>query len=75
MARFERFDDRKLDSLRARYRGDDLFRTWARPLCQLENQLGELNAVEVWSETEMLRQRLADANEHPDAEAEFFMAS
>lgn len=72
MERFERFDDRKLDSLRARYRGDDLFRTWARPLCQLENQLGELNAVEVWSETEMLRQRLADVNEHPDAEAEFF---
>ena len=26
----------------------------------------------VWSETEMLRQRLADVNEHPDAEAEFF---
>ena len=72
MERFKRFDDRKLDSLRARYRGDDLFRTWARPLCQLENQLGELNAVEVWSETEMLRQRLADVNEHPDAEAEFF---
>lgn len=72
MEHFERFDDRKLDSLRARYRGDDLFRTWARPLCQLENQLGELNAVEVWSETEMLRQRLADVNEHPDTEAEFF---
>ena len=71
MEPFKRFDDQKLDSLRARYRGDDLFRTWARPLCQLEDQLGELNAVEVWSETEMLRQRLADVNEHPDAEAEF----
>lgn len=71
MEHFERFDDQKLDSLRARYRGDDLFRTWARPLCQLENQLGELNAVEVWSETEMLRQRLADVKAHQDAEAEF----
>lgn len=71
MEHFERFDDQKLDSLRARYRGDDLFRTWARPLCQLENQLGELNAVEVWSETEMLRLRLADVKEHQDAEAEF----
>lgn len=71
MEHFERFDDQKLDSLRARYRGDDLFRTWAWLLCQLESKLGELNAVEVWSETEMLRQRLADANEHPDAEAEF----
>ena len=71
MEHFKRFDDQKLDSLRARYRGDDLFRTWARPLCVLEDQLGGLNAVEVWSETEMLRQRLADVNEHPDAEAEF----
>ena len=71
MEHFKRFDDQKLDSLRARYRGDDLFRTWARPLCQLENQLGELNAVEVWSETEMLRQRLADVKAHQDAEAEF----
>ncbi len=71
MENFERFDDQKCDSLRARYIGDDLFRTWARPLCQLENQLGELNAVEVWSETEMLRQRLADVKEHPDTEAEF----
>lgn len=71
MEPFKRFDDQKLDSLRVRYRGDDLFRTWARPLCQLEDQLGELNAVEVWSETEMLRQRLADVNDHPDAEAEF----
>lgn len=33
--------------------------------------MGELNAVEVWSETEMLRQRLADVKAHPDAEAEF----
>jgi|UniRef100_UPI0025DBA9E0 hypothetical protein len=71
MEHFKRFDDQKLDSLRARYRGDDLFRTWARPLCRLEEQLGELNAVEVWSETEMLRQRLADVKAHPDAEAEF----
>ena len=71
MEHFERFDDQKLDSLRARYRGDDLFRTWARPLCQLEDQLGELNAVEVWSETEMLRQRLGDVKTHQDAEAEF----
>ena len=70
MERFERFDDRKLDSLRARYRGDDLFRTWARPLCQLENQLGELNAVEVWSETEMLRQRLADIIENKEQDVD-----
>lgn len=72
MERFERFDDAKLDSLRARYLGDDLFRKWSPLLCRLENQYGGLNAVEVWSETEMLRQRLADANEHPDTEAEFF---
>ena len=71
MEHFKRFDDQKLDSLRARYRGDDLFRTWARPLCRLEEQLGELNAVEVWSETEMLRQRLGDVKTHQDAEAEF----
>lgn len=72
MERFERFDAAKLDSLRARYRGDDLFRKWTPLLCRLETQYGGLNAVEVWSETEMLRQRLADANEHPDTEAEFF---
>lgn len=33
--------------------------------------MGELNAVEVWSETEMLRQRLGDVKTHQDAEAEF----
>lgn len=66
-----RFDDQKLARLRARYLGDDLFRTWAWLLCRLESQCGELNAVEVWSETERLRQQLADIKEHRDTVAEF----
>lgn len=71
MKHFERFDDQKLDSLRARYRGDDLFRTWAWLLGRLERQRDGLNAVEVWSETERLRRQLADIKEHRDTEAEF----
>ena len=55
MEKFERFSEEKLTSLRARYRGDDLFRTWTWLLCLLEQQLNGLNAVEGWSETEMIR--------------------
>lgn len=50
MEKFERFSEERLTSLRARYRGDDLFRTWTWILCLLEQQLNGLNAVEVWSE-------------------------
>mgnify|MGYP006918145676 CR=1 FL=1 len=50
MEPFERFSEQKLEYLRRRYRGDDLFRTWTRLLCILEQQLHGLNAVEVWSE-------------------------
>ena len=60
MEPFERFSEQKLENLRRRYRGDDLFRTWTRLLCILEQQLHGLNAVEVWSETEMVRQRLSE---------------
>lgn len=68
---FERFSNEKLDSLRTRYRGEDLFRTWVPTLCQLETQLGELNAVEVWSETELIRQRLAAIKDYRDSEIPF----
>ena len=71
MERFERFSEQKLNSLRARYRGDDLFRTWTWILCLLEQQLNGLNAVEVWSETEMIRQKLSEIKEHRDNEVEF----
>lgn len=71
MERFERFSEEKLTSLRALYRGDDLFRTWTWILCLLEQQLNGLNAVEVWSETEMIRQKLSEIKEHRDNEVEF----
>ena len=71
MEKFERFSEEKLTSLRARYRGDDLFRTWTWLLCLLEQQLNGLNAVEVWSETEMIRQKLSAIKEHRDNEVEF----
>lgn len=64
MEKFERFSEERLTSLRARYRGDDLFRTWTWILCLLEQQLNGLNAVEVWSETEMIRQKLSAIKEH-----------
>lgn len=54
MEKFERFPEEKIVSLRGRYRGDDLFRTWTWLLCLLEQQLNGLNAVEIWSETEMI---------------------
>ena len=71
MEPFERFSDQKLENLRRRYRGDDLFRTWTRLLCILEQQLHGLNAVEVWSETEMVRQRLSEIKDHRDNDVEF----
>ena len=71
MEKFERFSEEKLTSLRALYRGDDLFRTWTWILCLLEQQLNGLNAVEVWSETEMIRQKLSEIKEHRDNEVEF----
>lgn len=71
MEKFERFSEEKLTSLRALYRGDDLFRTWTWLLCLLEQQLNGLNAVEVWSETEMIRQKLSAIKEHRDNEVEF----
>lgn len=71
MEKFERFSEEKLTSLRALYRGDDLFRTWTWLLCLLEQQLNGLNAVEVWSETEMIRQKLSEIKEHRDNEVEF----
>lgn len=71
MEKFERFSEEKLISLRALYRGDDLFRTWTWILCLLEQQLNGLNAVEVWSETEMIRQKLSEIKEHRDNEVEF----
>ena len=71
MEKFERFSEEKLTSLRALYRGDDLFRTWTWLLCLLEQQLNGLNAVEVWSETEMIRQKLSEIKAHRDNEVEF----
>ena len=71
MEPFERFSEQKLEYLRRRYRGDDLFRTWTRLLCILEQQLHGLNAVEVWSETEMVRQRLSEIKDHRDNDVEF----
>ena len=71
MEPFERFSEQKLENLRRRYRGDDLFRTWTRLLCILEQQLHGLNAVEVWSETEMVRQRLSEIKDHRDNDVEF----
>lgn len=71
MEKFERFSEERLTSLRARYRSDDLFRTWTWILCLLEQQLNGLNAVEVWSETEMIRQKLSAIKEHRDNEVEF----
>ncbi len=71
MEPFERFSEQKLEYLRRRYRGDDLFRTWTRLLCILEQQLHGLNAVEVWSETEMVRQRLLEIKNHRDNDVEF----
>lgn len=71
MEKFERFPEEKIASLRTRYRGDDLFRTWTWLLCLLEQQLNGLNAVEIWSETEMICQKLSEIKEHRDNEVEF----
>lgn len=71
MEKFERFPEEKIVSLRGRYRGDDLFRTWTWLLCLLEHQLNGLNAVEIWSETEMICQKLSEIKEHRDNEVEF----
>lgn len=71
MEAFQRFNIEKLDSLRARYRGDDLFRTWTRTLCMIEDKCDELNAVEIWNETEEIRLRLLDIKEHRSTEVEF----
>lgn len=71
MEKFERFPEEKNASLRARYRADDLFRTWTWLLCLLEQQLNGLNAVEIWSETEMICQKLSEIKEHRDNEVEF----
>ena len=71
MEKFERFPEEKNASLSARYRGDDLFRTWTWLLCLLEQQLNGLNAVEIWSETEMICQKLSEIKEHRDNEVEF----
>lgn len=71
MEPFEHFSDEKLENLRKRYRGDDLFRAWTGLLCNLERQLHGLNAVEVWSETEMIRQKLSEINEHRDNDVEY----
>lgn len=71
MEKFERFSEEKIVSLRGRYRGDDLFRTWTWLLCLLEQQLNGLNAVEIWSETEMICQKLSEIKEHRDNEVEF----
>ena len=66
MEKFERFPEEKNASLRARYRGDDLFRTWTWLLCLLEQQLNGLNAVEIWSETEMMAQVRKSVDCPPD---------
>ena len=71
MEKFERFPEEKIASLRARYRGDDMFRTWTWLLCLLKQQLNGLNAVEIWSETEMICQKLSEIKEHRDNEVEF----
>lgn len=71
MEKFERFPEEKIVSLRGRYRGDDLFRTWTWLLCLQEQQLNGLNAVEIWSETEMICQKLSEIKEHRDNEVEF----
>ena len=71
MEPFERFSDEKLENLRKRYRGDDLFRAWTRLLCNLEQQLHGLNAVEVWSETEMIRQKLSEIKDYRDNDVEY----
>lgn len=55
---FQRFTEEELYGWQKRYVGDDLFRTWARTLSAVEWQLGELSAVEVWSETEEIRRKL-----------------
>lgn len=68
---FQRFNREKLDSLRARYRGDDLFRTWTRALCIIEEKFDELNAVEIWNETEEIRLKLLEIKEHRSNEVEF----
>lgn len=68
---FQRFNTEKLDSLRARYRGDDLFRTWTRALCMIEEKYDELNAVEIWNETEEIRLNLLEIKEHRSNEVEF----
>ncbi|MGN0309695.1 MAG: hypothetical protein ACI4C3_03785 [Bacteroides sp.] len=70
---FQRFSSSQRDELRMRYLGDALFRTWSATLCLVEQQLDELGAEEVWSETETIRTHLADLSANRDIEAQFLL--
>lgn len=72
---FERFSKEKSDSLFKRYKGDDLFCAWVHTLQTIEQQRGELNAIEIWSETEVLRSQLAAEGEQADVYAEFIFSA
>ena len=72
---FERFSKEKSESLFKRYKGDDLFCAWVHILQTIEQQRGELNAIEVWSETEVLRSQLAAEGEQADVYAEFIFSA
>ena len=52
--------------LHHRYRNSDLFRQWSGILCQLEREVGEMDAVTLWLLSEKCLQRLREIKQYRD---------
>lgn len=69
-----RLTDGQKKTCRNQYRSDAMFRAWASILSRIEQQYGELSAVEVWHEAQMLCARLAGVSLYRDTEAELLFS-
>ena len=54
--------------LHHRYRNSGLFRQWSGILCQLEREVGEMDAVNLWLLAEKCLQRLREIQKYRDEE-------
>ena len=55
-------------TLHHRYRNSDLFRQWSGILCQLEREIGEMDAVSLWFQAERYLSRLREIMQYRDEE-------
>lgn len=69
-----RLTDGQKKTCRNQYRSDAMFRAWAWTLSRIEHQYGELSAVEVWHEVQMLCAQLASVTSYRDTEAELLFS-